>query len=98
MPLILRLILRVIGLPGDVISLSGGFVYIDGTSLSEPWLPAPEKDVTYPGPYGSGYSLHSPYPVPSDNYFVMGDNRTDSCDSRYWGPVPVSDVEGARSS
>jgi signal peptidase I len=87
------LVSRIIGLPGDVISLSGGYVYIGGSKLMETWLPTPEQGVTHPGPSGSS-NLASPYTVPSDSYFVMGDNRTDSCDSRFWGPVAVSDIVG----
>jgi signal peptidase I len=83
-----------VGLPDETISLSGGDVYINGERLDESYLPASEQHITYPGPSGHGYSLHDPYRIPSDNYFVMGDNRTDSCDSRYWGPVPVSDMVG----
>jgi signal peptidase I len=93
-PLDRYVVSRIIGLPGDVISLSGGNVYIGGSKLNETWLPAAEQGVTYPGPGGSS-NLTSPYTVPSDSYFVMGDNRTDSCDSRYWGPVSVSDIVGA---
>ncbi len=90
------LVKRVIGLPGDVISLEHGYVYIDGKRLNETWLPASEQGITVPGPAGPGYSsnLVHAYRVPPDNYFVMGDNRTDSCDSRYWGPITRSLIVG----
>jgi signal peptidase I len=88
------LVKRVIGLPGDTLSLSGGYVYVDGKRLNETWLPSTEQGVTSAGPAGNGYDLARPYRVPSNNYFVMGDNRTDSCDSRYWGPIPKSLIVG----
>jgi signal peptidase I len=88
------LVKRVIGLPGDVISLSGGYVYIDGKRLDESWLPASEQGVTVAGPAGNNSNLARPYRVPTNDYFVMGDNRTDSCDSRYWGPINKSLIVG----
>ncbi len=88
------LVKRVIGLPGEVVSLSGGHVYINGKRLDESWLPASEQGVTTPGPAGTSYSLIRPFKVPANDYFVMGDNRTDSCDSRYWGPISKSLIVG----
>jgi signal peptidase I len=88
------LVKRVIGLPGNVISLSGGYVYIDGKRLDESWLPASEQGVTVAGPAGNRSNLARPYRVPASDYFVMGDNRTDSCDSRYWGPINRSLIVG----
>ena len=88
------LVKRVIGLPGETLSLSGGHVYVDGRALDESWLPASAQGVTRPGPGGTLYSLQHAYKVPADDYFVMGDNRTDSCDSRYWGPIPKSLIVG----
>jgi signal peptidase I len=77
------LVKRVIGLPGDVMTSKGNVVYINGKPLKEPWtyfhtLNPPIKNVT----------------VPKNSYFVMGDNRANSCDSRYWGSVPRSDIIG----
>lgn len=63
---------RVIGLPGDHVEISGGVVYVNGEALDEPYL-----SVVTEGEWG-------PYDVPADCYFMMGDNRNDSADSRYW--------------
>jgi signal peptidase I len=91
------LVKRVIGLPGETISLtkgSKGYVMINGKRLDETWLPTSVQGKTFPGPAGKPYSLAKPYVIPANDYFVMGDNRTDSCDSRYWGPIPRSLIVG----
>jgi signal peptidase I len=68
---------RVIGLPGEVVSERDGFFYIDGRKLSEPYVDFAERD-----------SVTSTWPrLGPKEYFVMGDNRIASCDSRVWGPV-----------
>jgi len=85
---------RVIGLPGDTVTLAGGHVYIDGRKLDESWLPASEQGQTQPGPPGNSANLQQAFTVPANDYYVMGDNRTDSCDSRYWGPIPRSLIVG----
>jgi signal peptidase I len=88
------LVKRVIGLPNETISLSGGYVYINGKKLDESWLPASVRGMSYPGPAGTSYNLTRPYKIPANHYFVMGDNRTESCDSRYWGTIPRSLIVG----
>jgi signal peptidase I len=88
------LVKRVIGLPGDVLSLSNHEVYVDGKRLDESWLPAPEQGNTFAGPSNSNFALGQSYRVPANDYFVMGDNRNDSCDSRYWGPITKSLIVG----
>jgi signal peptidase I len=87
------LVKRVIGLPGDTIASVNGRVTVDGRPLDEPWLPDPAPE-TLPSPLSAPYSLNHPYKVPPGEYYVMGDNRTDSEDSRYFGPIPRSLIVG----
>ena len=76
------LIKRVVGLPGEVIELREGHAFIDGLPLDEPY-------VTYFG--GPGYPATR---IPEGMVFVMGDNRPNSRDSRYIGPVPIGTIRG----
>src|SRR5580704_16300185 len=63
-PPVSDLVKRVIGQPGEIISLSRGHVLINGKLLAQPWLPPPVRTQTYPGPGSQPYSLHHPYVVP----------------------------------
>ncbi len=76
------LIKRIVGLPGERVTLADGRVYVDGTPISEPYLDQPTQ--------GSGRS----WVVPPFNVFVMGDNRSASRDSRTFGPVPMEELIG----
>ncbi len=78
------LVKRVIGLPGETISSRNGTIYINGKPLSEPWLP--------PGVF-LGQAITT-LKIPPGHYFMMGDNRPISDDSRYWGTVPSSYIVG----
>jgi len=90
------LIKRVIGLPGDVISLRDGAVYINGKKLDEPYVASQDGQAEPTEPFETGrpWNLEEPYTVPAGSYFMMGDNRTNSGDSREFGPVPADDVIG----
>lgn len=82
------LVKRVIALPGQTIYSSGNSIYINGHLLAEPYLPAHD-------PLGPPIaSRQHPYRVPPGEFYVLGDNRADSCDSRYWGPVQGSSIVG----
>jgi signal peptidase I len=93
-PPVADLVKRVVGLPGETISLAGGNVYINGKLLDQSWLPSSEQGKTYPGPSGAPYALHHPFQIPEGDVYVMGDNRMLSCDSRYWGPIKESTIVG----
>jgi signal peptidase I len=79
---------RVIGLPGETIHEDGhGFIDVDGKRLAEPYIRKARRlgDTTF-----FGRTWH----VPPGDYFMLGDNRPQSCDSRVWGGVPKRNVVG----
>jgi len=77
------LVKRVIGIPGDTLTSKGNTIYVNGVALTEKW---PHTE-----PLGQPIGhVH----LKANQYFMMGDNHSDSCDSRMWGPVPRSDIIG----
>ena len=82
------LVKRVIALPGQTIYSSGNRIYVSGRPLAEPYLPAID-------PLGRPIaSKQDPFRVPAGEFYMMGDNRAISCDSRYWGPIKGSTMVG----
>ncbi len=90
------LVKRVIGLPGETISSRDGHIYIDDRRLAEPWLPPGPDSFSgaLPGDPNPEYNLPGPVKIPPGEYYVMGDNRTDSEDSRFFGPIPEGLIVG----
>ena len=78
------LIKRVVGVPGDEISVRGGRLFVNGEPQKEPYV-----NKNYPD-----RSFYAPTTVPKDHVFAMGDNRANSQDSRIFGPVPEENIEG----
>lgn len=83
------LVKRVVGLPGESVKIIEGVLYIDGVELDESYLD---------GVHASGSMECIPNSVncvlEEDEYFVMGDNRARSSDSRHWGPIGLNDIAG----
>lgn len=78
---------RVMGLPGENVVVEGGEVVIDGQAIDDP-------HANHKASYGSFHDTREPMDVPASEYFVMGDNRENSRDSRYWGTVPIPYIKG----
>jgi signal peptidase I len=79
---------RVIGLPDERVQVrlrrGAAYIYVDGKRLDEPYIENDRRDI---GPAET-------FRVPAGHYFVMGDNRSQSCDSRVWGSVPRQNIIG----
>jgi len=84
------LVKRVIALPGQTIYSAGNTVYVNGRPLAEPYLPR----IDPLGPPIPDASRARPFRVPAGDFYMMGDNRAISCDSRFWGPIKGSSIVG----
>jgi signal peptidase I len=80
-----ELIKRVIGVPGDHVSISGGRVTVNGHTLDEPYING--AVTTCAGQYCD-------VTLGAGGYYVLGDNRPDSSDSRFWGPIQADQISG----
>lgn len=79
------LVKRVVGLPGEKVELRAGKLFANGIEMAEPWLTDRSR---------ASFLEHGPVVVPGDCYFVLGDNRTQSRDSRAFGPLEASRIIG----
>jgi len=88
--------MRVVALPGEMVTFATGGITLNGLPLA---LPPHVTNVTYVSlddpafRYGGG-NIASPYVVPPNSYFVLGDNSTNANDSRFWGVVPRTNIIG----
>ena len=79
---------RIVGLAGETVEIrrieGASYVFVDGERLAEPYIPDDHRD----------FPPEQEVRVPPDSFFVLGDHRQLSCDSRVYGPIPESDVRG----
>src|SRR6476469_1566872 len=78
---------RVIGVPGDRVRVEGGLVYVNGVALQESYVPPENRD-------SNSWRDGEEQVIPDGKYFVLGDHRNQSSDSRMWGYVPRENIYG----
>ncbi|MBN1520926.1 MAG: signal peptidase I [Candidatus Aureabacteria bacterium] len=84
---------RLAGLPGETVEIKYGHLYVNGEKITEPQI---FQEIRYEGNLGSADfgTTGNPVKIPENGYFVLGDNSSNSNDSRYWGFVPKKNVKG----
>ena len=83
---------RCVGVAGDTIEVRNKDLYVNGKLQVEPYVQHLDRHVQGPG--STNRDFFGPYVVPPGHLFMMGDNRDNSADSRFWGPEPISRVKG----
>ncbi|MBQ7594962.1 MAG: signal peptidase I [Synergistaceae bacterium] len=81
---------RIIAIPGDVVDIQNGIVYINGEPTDEPYVKRHDYFTMRP----SNIFPEVPFKVPEGKYFMLGDNRGNSQDSRFWGFADIDDMRG----
>ncbi|MBI5309660.1 MAG: signal peptidase I [Actinobacteria bacterium] len=84
---------RLIGMPGDRLKIIKGHAFINGQQLDEPYING-DDNCDDPESYEASCSFPVEITIPAGHYFMMGDNRNASDDSRFWGPIPAENVIG----
>jgi signal peptidase I len=84
---------RVVGLPGDRFKIIKGHAYVDGKKLNEPYINKLQS-CDDPTNFTLSCTYSREFTIPAGKYFMMGDNRNNSDDSRFWGPIPKSSMVG----
>lgn len=95
------IIKRVVGMPGDMVEIQRGHIFINGSEVAPPYDIAPRwrvlvggNEVNAPSRFGESHSFYGPITLADGLYFVLGDNRDNSIDSRSFGPVPRNTIKG----
>jgi signal peptidase I len=83
--------LRVIGLPGETVSISNGKIFVNGQAVAQPQH---LQSVRYSANASDPHSELQPYVVPEGHYYLLGDNPAESSDSRTLGAIPASEICG----
>ena len=84
-------VLRVIGLPGETVSISDGKINVDGQPLTPPQH---LQHLTFSSEVADGLTRPHPYAVPEGHYYLLGDNPAEAIDSRMLGAFPESEIRG----
>jgi signal peptidase I len=84
------LVKRGVGTPGDTLVVRSKLLFVNGKPADGPYVQHIDPEIDVHGPR----DFYGPYNVPPDSYFGMGDNRDNSLDSRFWGPIPRANIFG----
>lgn len=84
---------RVVGMPGDRFKVIKGHAYVNGKMLDEPYINT-QQSCDDPANFTLSCTYSREFTIPAGKYFMMGDNRNNSDDSRFWGPIPKESMVG----